>query len=418
MSGLSLPRFIESEKTPAWDVTMQTILSYGMGVESTAVLVRWVREPNTRPCPLEDLIVITSQVGDEYEDTGHDITTYVLPLMQRHRIRYVQVARSGHLESDGITILDDSRQPQTVFLRGAYKLSDELRRNGTVPQFGGAHRCALKFKAWVIEQWLEDHLRAPARHAFGYNADESGRIAKSEFATSERIAFGFNADESERIERSREYNTATRQAFYPLRDWGWNRQACTDFLFSVFGIVWKRSACVYCPFNVLGPEGLQRHRLHPEQVGDAMAMEHVSLALNPRGTLYKKNSLIEIATATGNEEAFTRYHHRIDSGRWAIYRVRRIYSAKGRADRAVENFASFAHQESAEQSLQILAAELGLPVERLRGIPYVWRERRRETVFPTREDFLTVAPAAVDDKARYGLPWFEQKWTSPQLRLF
>ena len=261
--------------------------------------------------------------------------------MRRHRIRYVQVARSGPFESDGITVLDDSRQPQRVFLQGAYKLSDELRRNGTVPQFGGVHRCALKFKAWVIEQWLEEHLRGPARHAFGYNADESGRIAKSEYATSERIAFGFNADETERIERSREYNTATRQAFYPLQDWGWSRKACTDFLFSVFGIAWKRSACVYCPFNALGPEGLQRHRLHPEQVGDAMAMEHVSLALNPRATLYKKHSLIEIATATGNEEAVTRYHHRIDSGRWAIYRVRRIYSAKGRADRAVENIASF-----------------------------------------------------------------------------
>jgi hypothetical protein len=97
--------------------------------------------------------------------------------------------------------------------------------------------------------------------------------------------------------------------------------------------------------------------------------------------------------------------------------VRRVYSAKGRADRAVENVASFAHQESAEQSLQILAAELGLTVERMRGIPYVWRERRSETLLPTREDYLTVAPAAVDDKARYGLPWFEQKWTSLQLRL-
>ena len=52
--------------------------------------------------------------------TGRDVTTYVLPLMRRHRIRYVQVARSGPFESDGITVLDDSRQPQRVFLQGAY----------------------------------------------------------------------------------------------------------------------------------------------------------------------------------------------------------------------------------------------------------------------------------------------------------
>lgn len=270
----------------------------------------------------------------------------------------------------------------------------------------------------MIEQWLEAHLRGPARHAFGYNAEENGRIARSESATSERIAFGFNAEETDRIERSQEYNTQSRQAFYPLQDWGWNRQACTDFLASVFGIIWKRSACVYCPFNALGPEGLERHRLHPDQVGDAMAMEHISLALNPRGTLYKKRSLIEIASAEGNEPAILRYRDRIHSGPWSLYRVRRIYSARGRADRAVENLAAFENRECAEQSLQRRAAELGLVVERLRDIAYVWRERRSETLFPTREDFMTVAPMAVDDKARYGLTWFEQKWAALQLRLF
>lgn len=364
------------------------------------------------------MIVITSQVGDEYEDTGRDVATHILPLMRKHNIRYVQVARHGHLESDGITVLDDSRRPQSVFLKGDYKLSDELRRNGTVPQFGGTHRCALKFKAWVIEKWLDTHVRGSARHAFGYNAEEDGRIAKSDSATSERIAFGFNADEIDRIERSIEYNTQSREAFYPLRDWGWNRQACVDYLASVLGVVWKRSACVYCPFNVLGPEGLERHRLHADQVGDAMAMEHVSLALNPRGTLYKKHSLIEITSASGNDAAVARYVHRLDSGSWCVYRVRRIYSAKGRADRAVENLAAFRDRESAESNLQLLAADRGIVVELLRGIPYAWQERRSETQFPTREDFLTVAPAAVDDKARYGLAWFEQKWTTLQMRLF
>lgn len=33
---------------------MQTILSYGMGVESSAIRVRWLEEPRTRPCALED----------------------------------------------------------------------------------------------------------------------------------------------------------------------------------------------------------------------------------------------------------------------------------------------------------------------------------------------------------------------------
>ena len=202
--------------------TVATILSYGMGVESSAILLRWIMSPVTRPCSLEDLIVITSQVGDEYTDTGRDVEAHILPLMRAQGIRYVQVARHGHLEGEGITVLDDSRTPARVFLEGDYKLSDELKRNGTVPQYGGVHRCALKFKAWVIEQWLEEHVRGRARHAIGYNADETGRVTRSEYAFSERIAFGFNVDENTRINRSGEYNTLSREAFYPLLEWGWD----------------------------------------------------------------------------------------------------------------------------------------------------------------------------------------------------
>ena len=62
--------------------TVATILSYGMGVESSAILLRWIMSPVTRPCSLEDLIVITSQVGDEYTDTGRDVEAHILPLMR------------------------------------------------------------------------------------------------------------------------------------------------------------------------------------------------------------------------------------------------------------------------------------------------------------------------------------------------
>ena len=54
-----------------------TVLSYGMGVESTAILLRWCLEEDTRPCPLDRIVVITAQVGDEYKDSGRDLETYV-----------------------------------------------------------------------------------------------------------------------------------------------------------------------------------------------------------------------------------------------------------------------------------------------------------------------------------------------------
>ena len=107
---------------------MQTILSYGMGVESTAILIRWLEDASVRPRQLDELIVITAHTGDEYADTYRDVETYVLPLLRMHRIRYVQVARGGSSQTDGIVVLSDSRETETLFWDGAYKLSDELRK--------------------------------------------------------------------------------------------------------------------------------------------------------------------------------------------------------------------------------------------------------------------------------------------------
>ena len=128
--------------------------------------------------------------------------------------------------------------------------------------------------------------------------------------------------------------------------------------------------------------------------------------------------MIQIATKTGNDEALNAYLQRIESLKWAQYRVRRIYGKKGRADRTVEKLDVFASTIEAGASLVDMAACLNLPIEELRGIPYVWRQRRSETEFPTREEFWTIAPAMVEAKARRGLARFEAKWADNQMGLF
>jgi hypothetical protein len=42
--------------------------------------------------------------------------------------------------------------------------------------------------------------------------------------------------------------------------------------------------------------------------------------------------------------------------------------------------------------------------EQIRGIPYVWVQRRSETVFPTREELYSIVPATVETRARHGVP--------------
>src|ERR1017187_10249458 len=98
-----------------------------MGVESTAILMRWLKEPACRPCSLDRLIVLTAMTGDEYADTVTNVEECILPILRQYGVRFVQVARHGHLEADGITILSDTDQPNRLYAEGDYKLSDELR---------------------------------------------------------------------------------------------------------------------------------------------------------------------------------------------------------------------------------------------------------------------------------------------------
>ena len=402
---------------------LPVFLSYGMGVESTAILLRWLNDEVSRDFDLSRLTVITAQTGDEYDDTAEDVTRHILPRMRDAGLRFVQVARAGHLEEDGIEVLDDTRSPFVVYHQGAYKLSDELMLAGTVPQFGSVHTCSLKFKAWPIETWLEDELGGqPFRQFFGYNADETGRIERSEASTAlrnardarsapgaHRIVFGFNAEETRRIERGRQYDTPRRISEYPLKVWGWTRDVCLEYIKQIIGVIWKKSACLFCPFNALKADGIERMRSFPARVAHALLLEHISLSMNPRGTLYRDRSLRSVVEADENTEALSAFHELLDSREQALYRVRRIYSKKGKADRAVERVLTGTR---AEIEREFLALSAGLVIRTAHGIKYAYEHERAADQYPAFESFYVQAPAAVPSKTRYGFDWFDAKWNA------
>lgn len=307
-----------------------------MGVESNAILTRWLTDPTSRDFSLEDLTVITAQTGDEHTDTKAYCETHILPLLRRNKIRLVQVARAGRYEADGIEVLDDSIHPDTLHIEGAYKLSDELLFAGTVPQFAGIHKCALKFKAFVLDQWLSHENPGSYRHAFGFNADETSRVARSEYLTKKRIAFGFNRDEQKRIDRANIYTYPGRMSFYPLLEWGWNRQACSDYLKDRFGVASRRSACVQCPFVNLTSDAIHRLEDQPHQVARALLIEYTSLCLNHRSSLYKNRTLMSVLRAHNNTAALNAFYDLLTRTPMATYRVRRIMTSAGHGHRCAQ----------------------------------------------------------------------------------
>src|SRR5205814_369716 len=85
----------------------------------------------------------------------------------------------------------------------------------------------------------------------------------------------------------------------------------------------------------------------PRLAAEALLLEHSALALNPNMSLYRDGTLRDVLAADGNARALALYEARLAACPWAAYRVRRIYRAKGNADREVRKLCVGSRQDVA-----------------------------------------------------------------------
>ncbi|OIV36972.1 hypothetical protein BIV57_13340 [Mangrovactinospora gilvigrisea] len=295
---------------------LPTLLTYGLGADSTAVLLDFLARPTfhgLRP-DLSDLIVATAMTGDEWDDTIADVERHILPRLRRAGVRYVQLARGGPRDADGILVLDDSRAPTRLYPAGPWRLSDELTAAGTVPMVANGHRtCSLKFKGWPLDKWAGQEFGArPYRRAIGYNADERGRAEKDRRLTAQA-------------------RTACTP-IYPLIEMGWGRARVEQILHERLGVILNKSYCAQCPFSGVAASR-ERHearlRRFPEHAVQVLAMEYTAMALNENSSLYATASLYgRLAEDPANAVILDKFDAHLDAVDWAVYDVRRIYNAK------------------------------------------------------------------------------------------
>jgi hypothetical protein len=81
--------------------------------------------------------------GQEWPATRRLVEDHLLPLMAAARVRYIQVARRGPRQADGVDILSDTRAPERLHLVGAWTLADEMFDGATVPQTTGDRLCSV-----------------------------------------------------------------------------------------------------------------------------------------------------------------------------------------------------------------------------------------------------------------------------------
>ena len=117
----------------------------------------------------------------------------------------------------------------------------------------------MKWKAEPQEKYLNNHPQARAVWASG------GLVTKF---------LGFDADEPHRVERRRhEDSIDTKYNYvYPLYDWGWGREECSEYLEEIGLPTPGKSSCFFCP-SMKKPEILRLREEHPELLSRALKME-------------------------------------------------------------------------------------------------------------------------------------------------
>jgi hypothetical protein len=381
---------------PAGEPPPTVVLSYGLGADSTAILLRWLFDPTSRDFDLSELLVVSAMTGREWKNLQPLIEQHILPLMARAGVRFAQVARRGPSETDGVAVLDDSRHPEQAHLAGAYTLDEEMLTAGTVPQTGGARLCSQKAKGVPIDKFVAMATAGqPYRHAMGFELDEQGRAL-----------------------RDTKYNTTLRTGFYPLIEWSWDRPSCLAYIKDLLGVDWPKSACTFCPFALANLESRGRvfagFRADPSEALVPLLMEYVSVALNPAQGLHGGKRLLNLLKAApGMEHVLAAHAAHIGGLRWTVYEVRRVLRPRrddpakmANAVRSVQAVHPAGTRAAARTALAALARKHGTALDTTDGHPRLWL-RRRGLTFPTAEHYYVIAPAVVPDK--HG-PGFDAAW--------
>ncbi len=399
-------------------------LSYGLGYDSTDILLEYLRDPESYGLApdLSDLVVLHAVVGSEFDSTYTAVEQAILPRLRERSVRFVEVARRGRSLTDGYEVLSDTRAPYRLHRRGRFTLLDELETGGTVVQAAGGNTCSLKFKAHVLDGFVADAFAgATVGTAIGYNASERRRALKSE-----------------RAQAKARPGTPPVALEYPLVRTERSRSDVVRRVEEVTGRPWRRSACWFCTYSLSCgsmPEHLLRLREEPAAAARTMRLEYVSMALNEHGSLYpNKEPLHAQVVADGNAAALGEFEALLNDPAqdWAVYRVRRVYTAgrirqcrekhpddcieqrcrdralKGTPWRSLTIVATGTRTACADR-LREEAAQAGAALERDRrhGVPidrcYV-RRLPDPMRFGSAEEFLVCAPATAVEKARRNFP--------------
>lgn len=202
------------DKSANLEVKRPLVVAYGMGVDSTAMLVGFA-DRGIRP----DAILFADTGGEK------DETYAFLPVID------------SWLESKGfpkVTVVTYVVQKFKHY-PPYFSLEQNCLTNGTLPSEAfGFGSCSLKWKAAPQNKWIEAWAPAIATWAKGEKVIR---------------AIGYDASPADKKRRCAAAEVADDrfEYWYPLQEWGWGRLRCMEEISKAGLPVPPKSSCFFCP---------------------------------------------------------------------------------------------------------------------------------------------------------------------------
>jgi hypothetical protein len=241
------------------------VAAYGLGVDSTAMLIEFASR-GIRP----DLILFADTGGEKPE-------TY----------EYLNVIQPFLAHVGFPAVITVRYKPK----RAVYDtLEGQCLHTGTLPSLAyGGKSCALKYKRSPQDQYILAHfppadvIRNGRRvvRAIGFDASEERRtyahVVKAigiDAGEEHRMTWARSAasDDGKRLSRDAWLDRNYFAYWYPLMEWGYDREKCKQIIVAAGLPVPVKSACFFCP-ACKKPEILWLQEHHPALLQRALAIE-------------------------------------------------------------------------------------------------------------------------------------------------
>lgn len=241
-------------------------VSYGMGVDSTALLLGLLE------MELFPDAILTADTGGELPSTYHYLFAFDRFLAAHGFARRGSVwRRPPGYDDPGFGLPIEHRLAVIVCVAndGRYgTLEKNCRDKAMVPSLAyGGRSCSEKYKHRPMHKWCKNHWEA-ARLWWGLN----GRNQKTTDRNVVKL-IGYDAGE---VRRSDILGDGFYTYRYPLREWGWGRPAALEVIARHGLSAPGKSSCFYCP-AAKKPEIVQLGLRYPGLLRRALDMEQAAL---------------------------------------------------------------------------------------------------------------------------------------------